>query len=177
MNWRNREKKIIVIKKRINWLKEAQSKKILRAVKEYNQAMHRWNFKNNKNQNSYKITIRKITRITKSNRLNTMRNSNKTTNNKSITKNNNPPTSLPNCSLLMSNSNKIFMHSKNRKQIKINSNSIISSYKNNRQNRRYNNRTKVIIIEKNFNKNRRSKNKMEGMYHCSWIEWVSQRWR
>ncbi len=170
MSWRNREKKIIVIRKEINRLKEEKSKKMLRAVREYNQAMHRWNCRNHKNQNIYKITIRKITRITKTNRLNTMRNSNKTTNNKSITKNNNPPTSLPSCSLPMNNSNKLLMNNKNnRKRIKINSNSnsIISSYKNNSQNKRCNKRSKVIIIERNLNKNRISKNRMEDMYRCS----------
>jgi hypothetical protein len=41
MSWRNRENKVIVIKKEINSLKEGKNKKMLRAVKDYNQAMHR----------------------------------------------------------------------------------------------------------------------------------------
>ena len=172
MSWRNRENKVVVIRKRINRLKEEKSKKMLRAVKKYNQAMHHWNCRNNKNEKNNKITIRRITKITKSNRLNTMRNSNKTTNSKIIAKKNNLSINLPNCSLPMNNSNKLVMNNKNnRKRIKINSNSnsnsIISSCKNNSQNRRCNKRNKVIIVERNLNKNRRSKNRMEDMYRCS----------
>lgn len=154
-----------------NRWKEEKSKKTLKVVRKYNLAMHRWIYRGNKSMNNNKITIRQITRITKNNRLsNNKNNSKKITNNKKITKNN-PHTSLPSCSLLINNRSKILMNSnKNRKWIQGNNNSTFSNSKNNKHNKRCNNKNKVKIIEKNLNKNRINKNKMEDMYLCSLIE-------